>query len=182
MKIIETWLPVKGYEDLYEVSDLGRVRSLNYAKTGEVRVLKPTLYNNGYLVIGLRKDGKLKRFLVHRVVVTSFMGDIPKGMQVNHKNEDKTDNRLSNLEVVTPKENINWGTRNERAAKAKCKELQLTNARTSAKYTFPSSCDASLFFGYKSQSQIGYCIFKARKRKEKFINIRGEKYYFTQSA
>lgn len=187
----ENWLKIKGY-DGYEVSDLGRVRSLNYNRTGETRLLKPGLGKNGYLIVVLCKNRKQKVFYVHKLVVEAFIGPIPKGKVVNHLNEIKTDNRLENLEITTYKKNNNHGTRNERAAKALsksllgnangAKELKLTNAKTSAKYAFSSSVEASAFFSYKHKCTVGALISDARKRGENFINIRQEKYYFSQSA
>lgn len=184
----ENWLKIKGFEE-YEVSDLGRVRSLKF---GKVRVLKPGNRGKGYLAVVLCKNGEVMKFYVHTLVIATFKGPIPAGMQVNHRNEDKTDNRLSNLEVVTAKQNCNHGTRNERAGKAiakalkgnvnASKKLQLTNAKTSAKYTFSNSCEASEFFGYQRKHTVGCYIHYARKRGENFINIRQEKYYFSQEA
>lgn len=173
----ETWLKIKGYEE-YEVSDLGNIRSLNYNRTGETKLLKPGLGKRGYLNVLLRKNGKTKNFLVHRLVVEAFIGPIPKGLVVNHRNEDKRDNRLVNLEVITQKQNCNYGTRNERLAK----ELKLTHAKSCAKYAFSSSYEASAFFKYKAKETIGTLISVARKRGENFIKIRREKHYFSQSA
>lgn len=182
MKITERWLPVKGFED-YEVSDLGRVRTLNYKRTGKVKVLSPQATKGGYLQVLLYKDGKKKRFYVHRLVVIAFIGDIPKGMVVNHLNEDKLDNRLSNLEVVTQKENINYGTRNERVAEAHSKQLDLIEADYPYReFTFKNSLKASEFFSYKSEGQIKGLICRARQRGENWINIRKKKYFFAQEA
>lgn len=116
MKEKEIWKAIPGFEG-YEASDLGRIRSLNYRRSGKMKVLKAG-FNRGYCWVRLSKDGKQKYFLVHRLVWISFRGPIPKGLQINHLNEDKSDNRLSNLEMVTAKQNINYGTRTERAAKA----------------------------------------------------------------
>ena len=81
------------------------------------KYLKGATDEDGYTVISLKCiDGKKRTFRLHRVIYTYFYGTIPEGMQINHKNEIKTDNRLCNLELVTPKENCNWGTRNERQA------------------------------------------------------------------
>lgn len=92
----EHWRDVAGYEGMYQVSDLGRVRS---RKSGEWRVLKVVKSMVGYLLVGLWKDGKKKWFLVHRLVADAFIenDDIGKN-EINHINEDKTDNRATNLE------------------------------------------------------------------------------------
>lgn len=121
---IECWKDIPGYEGKYQVSDLGNVRTLNYNHTGEVKVLKFLITRTGYCRVALYKNGKTRYFLVHRVVWFTFKGPIPKGLQINHLNEIKTDNRLENLEVCTPKHNTNYGTRGERAGKAISKALK----------------------------------------------------------
>ena len=121
----EIWKDVCGFEGLYQVSNLGKVRSLDRLVNSGIgiglrkgRVLKPQMTIRGYLQVGLNKDGKQKLFSVHRLVWTAFNGKRPEGMQVNHIDEDKTNNRLDNLNLMTPKENTNWGTGNERRAKS----------------------------------------------------------------
>ena len=113
----EIWKNIKDYPN-YMVSNLGRVKSLgrwvNYKNKGKrlkrEKILKSSVDKIGYMYVGLYKNGKVKYFKVHRLVAEAFYGEIPKGMQVNHINEIKTDNRLENLNLMTPKENINWGT------------------------------------------------------------------------
>lgn len=108
------WKAVTGYECFYEVSTHGRVRSLerfdNNNHLVKERILKQRKTNTGYLQITLYKNGKLQRYLVHRLVAETFLGKCPKGYQVNHIDENKTNNRIDNLEYVTPKENTNYGT------------------------------------------------------------------------
>ena len=101
----EIWKAVLGYEGLYEVSDIGRVRSLNYHREGKVKNLKNVKDNNGYEVVGLCRYGRQKLFKVHRLVWEAFVGQIPDELQIDHINTVRDDNRLSNLRVVTPKEN-----------------------------------------------------------------------------
>ena len=107
MKIEEIWKDAAGYEGLYQVSNLGRIKS--YWR-GQDRILKQTLDKRGYYGVRLYKNGKGKHLNVHRLVAETFLGKIPKGLVVNHINEIKTDNRLENLEICTIKENINHGT------------------------------------------------------------------------
>lgn len=104
---MEEWRSVTGYEGLYEVSSFGQVRSLNYNRTGQIRVLKPFKTKNGYYIVDLYKDGKRKKFLLHRLVYEAFNGKIPDGLVIDHCDGVKTTNNLSNLRCVTPKEN-NW--------------------------------------------------------------------------
>lgn len=107
--IKEVWKPVLGYEGLYEVSNFGRVRSLNFNHTGKPKTLSPKKEKNGYLRLCLFKHGKRKYLNIHRLVYEAFNDQIPEGMQVNHINEIKTDNSVWNLNIMTPKENQNYG-------------------------------------------------------------------------
>ena len=100
------------------MSNLGRVKSLNYRRTGKEKILIVSNHHSGYKQLELNKYGKGKMFSVHRLVAEAFYGEIPKGIQVNHINEIKTDNRLENLNLMTPKENINYGTRNQQVSDA----------------------------------------------------------------
>lgn len=121
----ELWKDIKGFEGLYQVSNLGRIKSLERFRKGKndslvtvkEKILKPQITRNGYYLIGLFKNSIGKWYSVHRLVWLAFNGPIPENMQVNHINEIKTDNRLLNLNLMTAKENMNWGTRNERQAK-----------------------------------------------------------------
>ena len=100
---MEEWRDVAGYEGLYEVSNLGRIRS-HYG--GKVRYIK-CIKEKGYLYLNLYKNGKMKRRFVHRLVYESFRGQITDGRQVDHIDGNKENNTLSNLRAVTPRENVN---------------------------------------------------------------------------
>lgn len=117
MKDTEIWLPIKGYTGLYEISDQGRVRSLNYKRTGRTQVLKPLMIRSGYLQVMLYKDGKSKPYLVHRLVAEAFLANAEDLPEVNHLDECKTHNAVSNLEWCDRSHNINYGTRNARISK-----------------------------------------------------------------
>lgn len=101
---MEKWLPVKGYEGLYEVSDMGRVRSLKRATTHGV-VLIPKQTKKGYLRVTLSKNNQKATKTVHRLVAIAFIDNPENKAEVNHKNGVRTDNRVSNLEWVTRSEN-----------------------------------------------------------------------------
>ena len=105
----EIWKNIKGYPN-YQVSNMGRIKRLStgYYRRTE-KILKPQLQNNGYLHIKLSQKDKTKCILVHRLVAQVFIPNPNNLPQVNHINEDKTDNRVENLEWCTQKYNINYG-------------------------------------------------------------------------
>ena len=113
---MEIWRNIKDYPD-YQVSNMGRVKSLNYNRTGKEKILKNIKNNFGYLYVRLCKDGKQKNYTIHRLVATAFIDNPNNYPIINHINEDKTDNRVENLEWCTQQYNINFGTSIERAAK-----------------------------------------------------------------
>lgn len=115
----EEWRDIKGFEGLYRVSNLGRIKSLKRSYRVKEKILKLSIDHYGYYQVDLCKQSIKKTYLVHRLVWEAFNGQIPENMQVNHINEIKSDNRLLNLNLMTAKENSNWGTRNERVSKKK---------------------------------------------------------------
>jgi hypothetical protein len=104
----EIWKTIDGYEN-YQVSNFGNVRSLNYRRSLLTKVLKATINSRGYYNINLYLDGVPNRRQVHQLVAIAFLSHTPCGFEfvVNHKNFIKTDNRLTNLEIVSNRENCN---------------------------------------------------------------------------
>lgn len=103
----EKWRDVVGYEGIYQVSDLGRVRSARTTtNTSFGRLLKPYIGRAGYPRVTLRRENVPKLCFVHTLVAHAFLGPQPEGIQVNHKNGDKACSRADNLEYVTQSENM----------------------------------------------------------------------------
>jgi hypothetical protein len=100
--MVECWKPVLGYMAFYAVSDRGRVRRIAGGCGARVgRVLRPVNSAKGYPRVELHRHGRRKSRTVHSLVAEAFLGPRPSGLQVNHKNGIKTDNRPGNLEYVT---------------------------------------------------------------------------------
>lgn len=113
------WKNVPGYENLYQVSNLGQVRSLNYRRTGETKILKPEKDTKGYLRVTLCKNGKRKNCQVHRLVALSFIQNDENLPCVNHKDENPSNNHVENLEWCSYKYNNNFGSHNKKMSESK---------------------------------------------------------------
>lgn len=113
MQQAEEWRPVVGYEGVYSVSNLGRIRRDSRASgTREGYIRTPLRHQRGYLQVTLSRDNHINLYRVHRLVAAAFIGPCPAGKQVNHRNGIKTDNRPENLEYLTNLENAQHATRN----------------------------------------------------------------------
>lgn len=108
----EIWKDIVGYERLYQISNLGRVKSLNYNGTKKEKVLKPTLNDNGYYVVYLYKNKRRKTIRVHRLVAETFISNSKNKPQVNHKDGNKQNNGVENLEWCTNQDNVRHAVKN----------------------------------------------------------------------
>ena len=108
----EIWKDISGFEGVYEISSYGRVRSV---KSGKILSTSKCGGCRGYLSVCLSKNGKRYGKLVHRLVAEAFIPAVEGLSEVNHKDEDKTNNRVENLEFCDHKYNMNYGTRNIRS-------------------------------------------------------------------
>ena len=117
----ELWKDIKGYENLYQISNFGRIASLDRILTKKDRwgnvinyklkgkEIKSSFNNKGYVIMHLHKDSKSKTFLIHRLVAETFISNPNNLLEVNHKDENKQNNKADNLEWCTRKENNNYG-------------------------------------------------------------------------
>lgn len=121
---MEIWKDVTGYDGIYQVSNLGNVRSLpltrkmknGVERSYEGKMLNPSESKDGYLVVDLSVDGKRKTTKIHRMVAEAFVNNPLNLPVVNHKNENKHDNRASNLEWCSIRYNLRYGTTQKRRA------------------------------------------------------------------
>lgn len=121
----EIWKDVVGWEGLYQVSNFGRIKSLPRLKKTPTstfytkeRFIDPIFSKGGYLRVSLSKNGSSKKVFLHRVVANAFLG-VNDGMTINHIDEDKTNNRVENLEYMTLSDNIRYGGGIKRSAIAR---------------------------------------------------------------
>ena len=151
----EIWKDIPGYEGRYQVSNTGKVKSMNYRHTGVPRIM--TLRDNrGYKCVNIYNAYKKRRgYLVHRLVWEVFVGPIPEGMQVNHKDENKSNNSLKNLEIMTPKQNVNYGTGSVRSALSRGKPVaQIDIATGEILKEYPSITSAIKEYGMSVQYAV----------------------------
>ena len=118
---MEEWKDIKGYEGIYQISNKGRVKSLNRidsrGRKRNEKILSPTPINGGYLHLNLYKNGKKKPYLIHRLVAEAFLPNPDNLPVVNHKDENKLNNNVENLEWCSVEYNNKYGTRQERITK-----------------------------------------------------------------
>ena len=167
----EIWKDIPNYEGLYQASNLGRVKSLERFRKGKngslasvkERILKPGIIRKGYYIIGLTKQSILKTYLVHRLVFEAFNGPIPEGYEINHINEKKFDNRLENLNLMTHRENVNYGTGIERSVKKRANGvLQFTLEDILIK-EYPSTKQVERELGFGQGNIVNCCKGKLKQ-------------------
>lgn len=144
--MIEEWKDIKGYEGLYQVSNLGRVKRHD-------RILKQAYSDRGYSLVCISKNNKPKTFRVHRLVAESFIQNQENKPTVNHIDEDKTNNAVFNLEWATMREQNNHGTRTERTS-TRIKAIDIATGEYN-EYISQSECARKL--GLKAPN-INMCL------------------------
>ena len=178
----EIWKAVSGFEGLYEVSNIGNVRSLDRTVTRKDGVvvsfkgkqLLPRLNHDGYLQVQISKCNKCKTVKVHRLVADAFMPNPLSLPEINHKDENKTNNAVTNLEWCSHKYNSCYGTRGERIGEKISKPLyayvpgnviptlRFKSISAAARHfeVTPESVRQALLYGWKCR---GYILKNAKK-------------------
>ena len=170
----EIWKDIKDYEGLYQVSNWGRVKSLGNGKTHKTpRIMKINKQKNGYYRVILTKDGVEKNKSVHRLVATAFLENPENLPCVNHKDENPSNNNVSNLEFCDQKYNINYGNRNKKVSN------KMTNGKLSKpvlQFTptgdfireWPSTREIERQLGF-DHSAVGRCCLGKQKSSYGYI-------------
>ena len=154
------------YEGLYKVSNLGRILSLNYRNTGKSELMNPSTNTDGYFKVSLRKNGKRKTCYLHRLIAQTFIPNPENKSEVNHIDEDKTNNRVDNLEWKWHKDNINHGTHNERSAKTRTNgKLSKRVLQLSLDGEFIREWESTQECGRNGFCQVAVCLCCQGKRK-----------------
>ena len=161
MSEVETFVKIEGFEN-YEVSNLGKVRNI---KSG--RILKPVLGRGGYLKHGLSGHNKRKFLLLHRIIAIAFIDNPEENPCVNHIDENKTNNDLSNLEWCTVRENNIHGTRTKRGAEKRSKKVIQLDLNDNVLNEFESMEQAEQETGIDASS-ISRCCNGKRKSAGRF--------------
>ena len=183
----EIWKDKKDYEGLYQVSNLGNIRSLTRkvkCKNDTFRIVNgkmliPIQMKNGYLFVNLWKNNIVKRKLVHRLVATAFIPNPANKQEVNHIDANKTNNNYFNLEWNTRPENT-FHSYKMNLREEQRKNVAMTNKKLKSKNvaqydknmqltkTFPSASEAARYYGY-NQSAISECCRGIRKKAYGYI-------------
>lgn len=156
------WRDVVGYEGLYKVSAEGDIKSIRSNK-----ILSPDTNQDGYKRVSLYKNKASKHYSVHRLVAQAFIPNPDNLPQVNHIDEDKSNNCVSNLEWITPKDNCNYGTRNRKVALSKNKPVLQLSLEGDLIREWESASEVQRVLGY-SQGDICNCCNNKLKTAHKF--------------
>lgn len=167
----EIWKDIPEYAGLYQASNLGNVK--RFYKNGKVRILKQYKVKN-YCLVTLYINSIKKLFYVHRLVWETFNGKIPEGIEVNHIDENPSNNKLENLNLLTHTDNINWGTRNLKASQSLKNNVKLS--KTVLQKTrngevireWPSGNEVQRELGF-DQRNISRCCIGARPSAYGFV-------------
>ena len=162
-KTPEKWVSINGYDGLYSVSNHGRIASHHW---GKYRILQQHTNHRGYYKVSLTKNGKLTTFSVHRLVAEHFLPN-PYGLtEINHKDENKSNNIVNNLEWCSRSYNVNYGTRTSRQRLSTIKGVVQFDKNGDVVAEYDSITQASKRIGASTSHIVGCC-------KRKYPSARG---------
>ena len=158
---MEIWKTIKDYQGLYEVSNLGRIKSLDHivpckGGTRKVRgiVRSPQYNHKGYMIVVLSKDNKIKTFTVHQLVAEAFMLNFQRGTELNHKDGDNSNPRLTNLELSNPSHNqlhaVRTGLVKKRSISSYRNVTYITNPKAKSKWAGSIRHNGKSSYGWKT--------------------------------
>lgn len=184
--MIEIWKPVRDYEGLYEVSNLGRVKSLskfhctskNYSSLGywsKEKILKPIIGVQGYLYVNLYKNKKHNFKRIHILVAQAFIKNPNKFPMINHKDENVMNNVVSNLEWCDNKYNLNYGTVQERKAQKLNKPILQFDLNGNFIKEYESITQASKELNNSLNNISQCCLGKSRTSKGYIFKFKNDK-------
>lgn len=160
----EVWKDIEGYEGLYQISNLGNVKGIKRKGSSGCK-LRPALRKDGYMQVSLRKEGKDSSYLVHRLVAIAFLPMTNEKNQVNHKDGNRTNNILENLEWCTPQENTlhSHDVLKKNTRQVMCVETGVI---------YPSIRSAARSIGYDNATIQRICAGKGRSKTAKGFHWR----------
>lgn len=157
----EEWRDIKGYEGLYQVSNLGRVKSLpKYRRTIHEYISKPIILSprargrKGYLSVALKKDGMTRQRGIHQLVAEAFIPNPNGYVEINHIDEDKKNNKADNLEYCSRSYNVNYGSRIAKQRLALVKPVEMLDDNGDVIMEFDSRKSAALYVGVDSSNIV----------------------------
>jgi hypothetical protein len=164
---MEVWKDVKGYEGLYQISNTGKVKRILFKNRMTTKAREKLLTpckneKTGYVQVSLFKDGKGKLFLVHRLVAEAFIPNNNNLPQVNHKDENKENNNVNNLEWCTAKYNLEYGTARQRQANTIKQKVEQYDLQGNLLKIWDGVIDASKSLKINA-SNISSCCHNRRK-------------------
>lgn len=156
--MVEIWKDIPSYEGKYQASNFGNIKSLNFHRENRNGLLKTQIDKYGYLRVNLYQNGKMRNYQVHRLVMLTFKGE--SNLTINHKDENKLNNKLENLEYTTIKENVRYSQAFKVIGEniENGKKIYFNSTREVNKFGFSQRCVCRALNGEQKQTK-GYKFY-----------------------